>query len=126
VRNIAKLRKAGADAIVSPDFTGGMRIASAMVRPGVQTFLDEMLRSEQKLRVEEVQVPAGFAPRALGELQLRDPGYVLLAVRQRGEWIFNPRDDHRLETGNSLIVMASPDGLHAIQSRMAATGWKTR
>lgn len=33
VRNIPKLRKAGADAIVSPDFTGGMRIASAMVRP---------------------------------------------------------------------------------------------
>ncbi|MCG3169532.1 MAG: hypothetical protein CALGDGBN_01052 [Pseudomonadales bacterium] len=28
VRNIPKLRKAGADAIVSPDFTGGMRIAS--------------------------------------------------------------------------------------------------
>ncbi len=32
IRNANKARRAGADEIVSPDFTGGMRIASAMVR----------------------------------------------------------------------------------------------
>jgi voltage-gated potassium channel len=121
IRNVEKLRKAGADAIVSPDFTGGMRIASAMVRPNVQTFLDEMLRSEQKLRVEEVMVPTNFAPCALGQLQLRDPGYVLLALRRHGEWIFNPADDCQLEPGNTLIVMASPQGLQSIESRLAAS-----
>lgn len=38
VRNIEKLKRVGADAIVSPDFTGGMRIASSMVRPAWSTF----------------------------------------------------------------------------------------
>ena len=42
VRNIEKLRKAGADSVVSPDFTGGMRIASMMLRPHVVSFLDEI------------------------------------------------------------------------------------
>jgi voltage-gated potassium channel len=119
IRNVEKLRKAGADAIVSPDFTGGKRIASAMVRPNVQTFLDEMLRSEHKLRVEEVMVPADFMPRLLGQMQLRDPDFVLLALRRHDEWIFNPGDDYLLEPGNTLIVMASPRGLQSIEARLA-------
>jgi voltage-gated potassium channel len=40
-----KRRRVGADSIVSPDFTRGMRIASSRVRPHVTPFLDEMLRS---------------------------------------------------------------------------------
>lgn len=52
VRNIAKMRKAGTDDAISPDFTGGMRIASAMIRSNVVNFQDEMLRSEGGLRVE--------------------------------------------------------------------------
>jgi len=121
MRNVEKLRKAGADATVSPDFTGGKRIASAMVRPTVQTFLDEMLRSEQKLRVEEVTVPAGFASRAFGELQLQAPDYVILALRRGGEWIFNPADDCQLEPGNILILMASPHGRLTIEKQLART-----
>lgn len=119
IRNAVKLRKAGADAIVSPDFTGGMRIATAMVRPHVQTFLDEMLRSDQKLRVEEVTLPADFTPRDLGELRLHDPEFVLLALRRDHEWIFNPAADCLLEPGNILIVMASPHGLQSIEARLA-------
>ena len=110
IRNVEKMRKAGADAIVSPDFTGGMRIVSAMIRPHVVSFLDEMLRSENKLRIEEVPIPASFAPRPLGTLQLRSSEYVLLAVRTKGDWLFNPPKHFMLEPGYSLIAMTSPHG----------------
>ena len=45
-----------------------MRIVSSMVRPQVVHFLDEMLRSDNKLRVEEVHVPAGRAEQPLSAL----------------------------------------------------------
>jgi voltage-gated potassium channel len=115
-RNMEKLRKAGADAIVSPDFTGGMRIASAMIRPHVVSFLDEMLKSEKSLRVEEVPVPAAFIPKPISTLKLRSANYVLLAVRERnGSWQFNPEDHFLIKPGFTLIAMASPVGRMEIE-----------
>src|SRR5207244_6378471 len=67
IGNADKARRAGADEIVSPDFTGGMRIASAMVRPHVVNFMDQMLRTDEALRVEEVVVPQGFAPKPIAD-----------------------------------------------------------
>jgi len=119
VRNIQKMTKAGADAIVSPDFTGGMRIASAMVRPHVVNFLDEMLKSEKRLRVEEVVVPANFPEIPLEQLKLGSAEYMLLAVREARDWVFNPAPDYRLRGGQTLITMTSPAGLQELELRLA-------
>ena len=116
-RNIEKMRKAGADAIISPDFTGGMRIASAMIRPHVVSFLDEMLKSEKNLRVEEVPVPAGFIPKPIDALKLRSANYVLLAVRERnGSWQFNPDKEFMVKPGYILIAMANSVGRMEIET----------
>ena len=42
------------------------------------SFLDEMLRMDNTLRVEEIQVPKLFAGTTLGELGMRRAEYVLL------------------------------------------------
>ena len=118
-RNTEKMKKAGADAIVSPDFTGGMRIASAMIRPHVVSFLDEMLKSERNLRIEEVPVPAGFIPKPIGRLELRSENYVVLAARERnGDWRFNPDREYLLKPGFTLIAMANPVGRLEIEQQL--------
>ena len=120
IRNSDKLRKAGADAIVSPDFTGGLRIASAMIRPHVVTFLDQMLKSDENLRVEEVIVPAGFDEKPLAELLLPDRNHIMLALRDNEKWVFNPEEQHPLRAGMTLVIMATPEGRRAVES---ALGW---
>lgn len=110
IRNANKAHRAGADEIVSPDFTGGMRIASAMVRPHVVNFMDQMLRSDDELRVEEVRVPAGFQDTAVSDLIPKSRDYILLATHERGQWVFNPADEHLVKAGAALILMTSPSG----------------
>ncbi|MSQ52327.1 MAG: potassium channel protein [Betaproteobacteria bacterium] len=105
-----KMKKVGADAIVSPDFTGGMRIASSMIRPQVVSFLDEMLRSDDRLRVEEVHVAQNHAGTKIGDLALRSHDYVVIAVRDGEQWRFNPASDFVLRNGHTLVVVATPEG----------------
>jgi voltage-gated potassium channel len=120
VRNIEKLKRVGADAIVSPDFTGGMRIASSMLRPAVVSFLDEMLRSDDKLRVEEIPVPEGFRARPLAEAMPQSRNFVLLAVRVGAAWEFNPAADFVVRPGNSVVVMAHPEGRRVLERALAS------
>ena len=120
VNYIEKIRKVGADATVSPDFTGGMRIVSSMIRPQVVNFLDEMLRSDNNLRVEEIHVPQGFSGASLKSLGLRDKDYVLMAVRTGANWQFNPQEDFSVQAGHALIVMTTPTGRAALERKLAA------
>lgn len=115
IRNADKARRAGADEIVSPDFTGGMRIASAMVRPHVVNFMDQMLRTNDQLRVEEVMVPANFPETPMSELIAKSRDYILLATHEQGKWVFNPADDHLIKAGAALVLMASPVGRSRIE-----------
>ncbi|MBL8378316.1 MAG: potassium channel protein [Burkholderiales bacterium] len=120
IRNAEKTRRAGADEIVSPDFTGGMRIASAMIRPHVVSFMDQMLRRDDGLRVEEVQVPLDFAARRLEALALISRNFVLVALHDGGQWVFNPAPEHEVRPGCALIVMATPDGRRELEARLVA------
>jgi voltage-gated potassium channel len=120
VRNIEKARKAGADATVSPDFTGGLRIASAMVRPTVVSFMDEMLKSNEKLRVEEIRVPDDFAGRRLDQFGTASRDFLFVAVRELGEWQFNPPPEFMVKPGDILVIIATPHGRTTLEQRMAA------
>jgi voltage-gated potassium channel len=110
INNTKKARRAGADEIVSPDFTGGMRIASAMVRPHVVNFMDKMLHSDDGLRVEEVVVPHGFSNTPLGTLIPKSRDYLVMALHENGQWMFNPPDEHTIKAGSTLVMMANPEG----------------
>jgi voltage-gated potassium channel len=116
VRNIEKCRRAGADEIVSPDFTGAARMASAMLRPHAAGFVDELLSHPDAMRVVDVAVPAHRALHALGDLPLRGHGYLVLGVRHQGQLDVNPGPDLLLAADSVLIVLASAPGKRELEA----------
>lgn len=123
-QNEAKMRTAGANAVVSPSRIGGLRMASELVRPTVVTFLDTMLRDKsQSLRVEEVTIPDGFAPdRTVASLGVEEiASALLLAVVPvgGGAFEFNPPPERKAEPGMRLVVMVSAGGREALEKHLA-------
>jgi len=117
LRNSDKMKKAGADAVISPGFIGGLRMASEMVRPAVVSFLDTMLRDREKnLRVEEVGVPAAYSGKTISSLKLkRYPNLLLLAVKAKAEWTYNPPDDTVIEPESTLVFLGRPEDRHELE-----------
>lgn len=111
-KNSEKMARAGADAVVSPGFIGGLRMASEMIRPTVVSFLDMMLRDREKnLRVEEIAVPNQFVGKSISTLNLKGyPQTLLLAVKAQESWIYNPPDSHVIRPDDTLVFMTTPEG----------------
>lgn len=125
VKMVDKLLRAGANAAISPNQIGGMRLASELIRPSVVTFLDLMLRdAERTIRVEEIVLGEGslWMGKNLKEMDLhRHFDLLVLAVRKPdGEVKFNPRHDVPLAGGDVLVVMGEVE--HAWKAREAAGG----
>lgn len=109
-----KLRRAGADAVVSPNRIGGMRLVSEMVRPVVVQFLDLMLRDKQKsLRIEELPIPdhSSLVGSELRKTDIRRKSNVLvIAVRTPdGAFHYNPGPETTLRRGMVLVVLGETE-----------------
>ncbi|MDF1665509.1 MAG: potassium channel protein [Planctomycetota bacterium] len=112
-RVVSKIRKAGADSVVSPNRIGGLRMVSELARPMAVSYLDLMLREQKKnLRVESVEVMEGseVADSCLGDLKDRKiKDLLVLAFRKAdSEWHFAPEDETKIASGLHIIFMASP------------------
>lgn len=109
VRN--KLLRAGADAVVSSSFIGGLRLASELLRPAVVSFLDLMLRkSDSPVRFAQVEVGPRWSGKALREARIHDrTGLPVLAVTggpgHADEFLFNPAEDLILGPGMVVVTM---------------------
>lgn len=121
IKNVEKVRKAGADSVISPEFTGGLRMASEMVRPAVVSFLDTMLRDrDRNLRIEEIQVPASRVGTPLSSLPLsQHHDCLLMAVKHGSEWTYNPPDDFLLPADSQLILMTPATSRQALEAALA-------
>lgn len=111
-----KLRRAGADRVVSPYFIGGLRIAHTVLRPNVVDFLEFATRAEHlEIQIEEIEVSPNstligktIAQSGLG----RDLGVIVIAIKRRdGRMKFNPTSQTLIKEGDILIVLGNTDNL---------------
>lgn len=120
-----KMRRAGADAVVSPNVIGGLRMVAEMIRPKVVSFLDVMVRDKEKtLRIEEVPVPAGshWCGKRVADLDLARHRLLLLAVKAPGEaagYLYAPGPEHQLGADETLIVLGEPDRVRKLAAEAA-------
>lgn len=116
-RNIEKIKKAGADVVISPTLIGGLRMAAEMVRPTVTSFLDKMMRDKDRnLRVEEVSLTQRFVGKSISSLNLQKySNTLLLAIKTKEDWIYNPTEDYIIKPENTLIVMTTPNERHELE-----------
>lgn len=112
-----KLVKAGANSVVSPNFIGGLRMVSEMVRPAVVNFLDLMLRDKSRtLRVEEVTITdrSQLAGKTLDEAAItQQTNLLVMAMKDPDspDFHFNPGPKTVLRPGQILIVSGDISGV---------------
>jgi voltage-gated potassium channel len=126
-KNIDKIRRAGADAVVALNYIGGLRMASEMLRPHVVTLIDGMLRDRSSMvRVEELEIPkhSPYVGKSLEEVDFRAVGNILIiAIRKaHGEWIYNPTPDVVLDKEMHLIFLATPEERDLMRSIVSGEG----
>ncbi len=113
--HVEKIKRSGADAVVSPNFIGGMRLVSELLRPAVVRFLDDMLRDRRAAyRIEEIRLgdKVGELGETLREARVRERyGMTVLAMRARDDqlWTYNPDANEKLGPGMTLVVLGSAE-----------------
>lgn len=123
----SKVRRAGADAVVSPNAIGGLRMVSELVRPTAVTFMDVMMRDRRKgMRVEDLLVHPESTLDGVALRELRDHGMegVLVVALHRGdeEWTFNPDGDSTLTAGTRVVFIGNAAARSQLEGLAAAPG----
>lgn len=120
-RSEDKLRRAGADKVVSPYVVGGHRLSLAVTQPAVAEFLEFAAGHDLQLEMEETHIGEGSP---LAGVELRNSGLrsdldlIVLAIRRAaGEMLFNPKADTVLEAGDTLIAMGPGTCLAQLHKR---------
>jgi voltage-gated potassium channel len=108
----AKMRRAGANRVISPYILGGHRVAQAILKPAVLDFIELALRTEHiELQIEEVRVESASSlagARLEGTPVRTDLGLIVLAIKNdQGKLTFNPPGDTLMAAGDTVIAMGS-------------------
>lgn len=114
-----KLRRAGADRVVSPYALSGTRMAALAMQPAVVDAIDMVLTGESvPIRMEELVVPE-WAGTSVTAATLRQSGAVLLAVRKPdGRLLVGPGDAEPMTAHDIVVAMGTREQLHTLASEL--------
>jgi voltage-gated potassium channel len=112
---------------IAPTLTGGIRMASTLLRPHVVSFLDSATVGPGiDLRLEEMALPPGspLAGRTLADVRIpQTTGLIVIAVQRHGQGgqTYNPGPRTVLSEGDVMIVLGQEDQVRKLR-RYAAHG----
>jgi len=120
-----KLKRAGADRVISPYHLGGVQLAQTALRPAVVDFVQLATSSDNlDLNLEQVHIGAGssLAGTNLLDAGLRQRfGVVVVGIRRAdGKMDFNPEPEMVMCAGDDLVVLGRSTNLKALEAAAAA------
>jgi len=115
-----KMKKAGANRVISPYFIAGKRMAQMVTKPVAVDFLDTVLHSEHlemEMREFKVTTDCTLAGKTLGEADIRrkSGAFVITILKNSGTFNLQPMADTRVEAGDILVAIGTPDQLDLLQ-----------
>ena len=119
-----KLKLAGADRVVAPYSTAGRVMANLVLKPQVTAFLDVVTTAQgDDFLLEEIEVTPTCpqAGRTIRDLRVRDAtGAIIVALRKSdGTFDTTPSPDERIEVGDVLIGVGTPQEIRALEDFFA-------
>jgi voltage-gated potassium channel len=122
-----KLKRAGADRVISPYMIGAVQIAQTALRPAVVDFVALATSSDNlELAMEEIGISAGsaLANRTIVEANVRQRfGVIVVGIqRQNGKMEFNPEPDAVMRASDKLVVLGRPNSLKQLETEAAYGG----
>ena len=120
IANADKLKRAGADKVISPLEIGGRRIALSAVRPLAVDFVDSMLEGahDEHLQFAEISIAddSSLSGSTIDRI-VNHPHVEALGLRRAdGEMVAAPHRDVVLRPGDSLFVIGVGDAVAVLSS----------
>ena len=113
-----KLKKAGADRIISPYNLGARRMAELALRPTVVDFIDTVVyRRGRELQMENITIKhdSALVGLTIEETRHRTKAAILAISRKSGKLVANPPQEETIEGGDRLIVLGTRKQLAALE-----------
>ena len=116
-----KLKRAGANRVISPYQIGGVQIAQTALRPAVVDFMELATSSDNlELAMEQITIEAqsALANRSIVEANLRQKyGVIVIGIqREDSRMEFNPEPDTAIRPGDRLVVLGRPESLKRLEA----------
>ncbi|MEE9553155.1 MAG: NAD-binding protein [candidate division Zixibacteria bacterium] len=121
---VQKLKRAGADKVISPHVSAGSRMVMGALRPNVVDFMTiAPLEGTEGLRIEEVVVSEGspLIGKSFKELDVRARyGLNVIGIKKHdGKMIYNPSAEQIIDADDTLIMVGGGEQLSQIDELCA-------
>ncbi|MDD4875699.1 MAG: potassium channel protein [Dehalococcoidales bacterium] len=113
-----KLKKAGADRIISPYSIGARRMAELALRPGIVDFIDTVVSGRgREFEIENITVRADSALVGLTVEETRNlsKAAILAINKSNGRLLANPSVEVIIESGDRLITLGTKKQLTTLE-----------
>jgi voltage-gated potassium channel len=115
-----KLKRAGADRVISPYQIGAMQIAQTAMRPAVVDFVELAMSADNlELAMEQITIAPSsrLAAQSILDANLRQQyGVIVVGIQREDRRMeFNPEPDTLMHAGDKLVVLGRPDSLKRLE-----------